>query len=73
MFNDAVKQHRAFKPKCSGDLLIDEDGEVKRGLVWKGRLKCNKCTYISYTHKLYKEVESKRCGPKQAAANLALQ
>ena len=73
MFNDAVKQHRAFKPKCSGDLLIDEDGEVKRGLVWKERLKCNKCTYVSYTHKLYKEVESKRCGPKQGAANLALQ
>ena len=47
MFNDAVKQQRAYKPKCSGDLLIDEDGEVKRGLVWKEILKCNKCTYVS--------------------------
>ena len=37
------------------------------------RFKCNKCTYVSYTQKLYKEVESKRRGPKQAAANLALQ
>ena len=73
MFNNAVKQHRALKPKCSGDLVIDQDGEVKRGLVWKERLKCDKCNYVSDTHKLYKEVESQRRGPKQAKANLGLQ
>ena len=73
LVNEATKQHRRLHPKCEGDLWIDEDAEVKWGLAWKERVKCDKCRYVSRTHKLYTEVESKKRGPKAATVNLGLQ
>ena len=40
LWNEAIREHRTYHPQCTGSLIFDESAEVKRGLAWKERLKC---------------------------------
>lgn len=73
LWNEAISEHRKQFAKCNGSLVWDEAGEVKRGLAWIERLKCNKCDYVSRQHKLYEEVKTKQPGPKPATCNYGVQ
>ena len=73
MWNEAICQHFRQSPFCHGDLCFDKDGESKIGICWQERLKCERCQYVSATHKLYDEVESQKRGPNPAAPNIAVQ
>ena len=73
LFNEAMQGHQLFKPGCEGRLTWFQAGEVQRGLCWREQLTCMTCKYISPRRKLYKDVESKRRGPKAASANLGAQ
>ena len=68
-----MHQHRQLSPECAGDLVIDVEAEVQRGLAWQERLKCPKCTYLSPLHKLYEEIATGKRGPKPASVNYGLQ
>lgn len=75
MWNEATDQHDFTAQGCPKRVL-EQDVEIRRGVVVKQSLKCKNCDYRQTNiHKLYDEVDPpvKRRGPKAAAPNVALQ
>ena len=75
MFNSEIKIHAQLNINCNGILVFDSASSQKWGLVWRERLKCEKCTYIGIYYNLYEEVERnhKGRGRQTAKANVGFQ
>lgn len=69
----AQKGHQSSSPACRGLLSMDREGEIKRGLAWAERMKCDSCDFVSETVKLYKKLKTSKPGPKPADINYSLQ
>ena len=58
MFAECYRKHKNEFPACDGSLELDVDGEEKRGLAWRERLKCLKGTYLSKYYELYNNINT---------------
>ena len=73
LFNTAFIEHMQSVPGCAGPLLLDETHELKKGLCYKERIKCEKCAFTSKRQPMYEEIPSTSRGAKAAAPNVAVQ
>ena len=75
MWNQSFRKHLDANSTCKGNLQwdTDKDKEEQRGFVWRARLSCDKCKFISNKYKLYTEIPSTKRGPKAAAINYGMQ
>ena len=73
LWNETFRDHITSNPGCTGDLEWDLDNEVKWGLCWRMRLKCQSCSFYGKVHKLYVEIDEGKPGQKAAAPNKAVQ
>ena len=72
MWNEVFKQHSEDHPGCEGFLSWDSTGEEQRGLVWRERAKCSRCSYVSKRYELYTEIGSDKRGRRKASINRGL-
>ena len=72
-WNKVFREHIAFAPQCTGDLVWHDQGCEKWGLGWKMAVKCTACPYKSKTEKLYEEAESDSRGRRAATINNGIQ
>lgn len=72
MINRLFLSHKNLSPKCEVPNFELKD-EKKWGLGWIWKMKCTKCSYVSESLKLYKEIEKNGPGRKAAAINYAFQ
>lgn len=73
LWNNAVRDHQAFRRGCMADLRWDDEKCTKWGLAWTMALKCDTCGFKSCTEKLYNEVPSDSPGRRAATINIGLQ
>lgn len=73
MFNEVFRLHGQAAPDCRGTLSWDLEGEERRGLASRMRMKCMDCSFVSDHYNLYQEVETKSPGRRAAAVNYGLQ
>lgn len=73
LFNGSFRSHKLRSPGCIGNLLFNEEAEIKKGLCFKEQLKCSLCTFVSERVPLYQEVPSSKRGSKAAAPNIGMQ
>ena len=73
MINTEIKNHMLFMQGCTGNLNFDTESQIKWGLAWQERFKCDVCGFVSNYHKLYEEVESNKRGRKAAKINIGAQ
>ncbi|CAC5384674.1 unnamed protein product [Mytilus coruscus] len=73
LFNTEIRNHILYKSDCDGDLKFDVENEKQWGCVWRERLKCPKCNFVSKYYRLYDIFESNKRGPKAAKLNVQIQ
>lgn len=73
MINTEIKNHMSYKQGCKGNLQFDTSAQIKWGLAWSERFKCDICDFKSQYHKLYEEVKSNKRGRKAAKINIGAQ
>ncbi|CAG2191397.1 ORC2 [Mytilus edulis] len=70
-FTTEIRKHD--KSDCDGHLRFDAENAKQWGCVWRERLKCPKCDFVSKYYRLYDTVESNKRGPKAAKLNVQIQ
>lgn len=73
LFNSEIRNHILYNSDCEGDLKFDVENEKQWGCVWRERLKCQKCDFVSKYYRLYDVVETNKRGPKSAKLNIQIQ
>lgn len=71
LFTTEIRKHD--KSDCDGHLRFDTENSKQWGCVWRERLKCPKCNFVSNYYRLYDTVESNKRGPKAAKLNVQIQ
>ncbi|XP_045185911.1 uncharacterized protein LOC123543910 [Mercenaria mercenaria] len=69
MLNTAMWDHRQRNPECQGNFGFDPTSSQQWGFGWRECVYCYQCQYKSPRFKLYKEIKSKKRGPKSATVN----
>lgn len=68
MWNSVFKHHTERRPTCS-EPEFNLNTERKWALGWSCSVRCVNCCYRSPLHKLYREAETTKRGPKPALLN----